>query len=208
MKKNEYGGLFVAFDGPNGVGKSTLIEQVQHGLINNGFEVCITKEPSETQLGNFTRQIAESLDGESLACLVAADRYYHLKQTIIPELEKDKIVITDRYILSSLILQCMDTVESSFVLAANSRVILPDIQIAVKADVEVIQSRLNDRDKLTRFERGHRSVDELAFMEKGEAILREKGVAIFDVKNSGNLQDTVSLIIKYIMEAKNEVPVT
>ena len=202
MKKNEYGGLFVAFDGPNGVGKSTLTRQVQHELFNSGFDVCVTKEPSETPLGLFTRQIAESLYGESLACLVAADRYHHLEQIIIPELKKGKIVITDRYILSSLILQCMDNVEESFVLAANDKVILPDIQIVVKADVAVIQSRLNERDKLTRFECKQRSADEFFFMKKGKAVLIEMGVDTLEIENTGNLQENVSLITKRIIEAK------
>ena len=119
MNKNEYGGLFVAFDGPNGAGKSTLIEQVQQKLAADGLDVYATKEPSESFLGSFTRQIAESLDGESLACLVAADRYYHLKHTIIPALRKGTIVMTDRYILSSLILQCMDNVDANFILSIN-----------------------------------------------------------------------------------------
>lgn len=202
MRQNEYDGLFVAFDGPNGVGKSTLIEHVQKGLIANGFDICVTKEPSDTVLGCFTRQIAESLGGESLACLVAADRYYHLEQTIIPELKRGNIVITDRYILSSLILQCMDNVDTHFVLSVNDGVILPDIQVAIKADADVIQSRLSERDKLTRFERGQRTTDELAFMKRGEATLIESGVSIINIDNSADLQNNVSSIMKCIMEMK------
>ena len=202
MRQNEYGGLFVAFDGPNAVGKSTLIEHVQKGLIISGFDVCVTKEPSDTVLGDFTRQIAESLDGESLACLVAADRYHHLEQTIIPELKNGKIVITDRYILSSLILQCMDNINANFIFSINDRVILPDIQVAIKADADVIQSRLDERNKLTRFERGQRATDELMFMKRGEAALIQRGVSIINLDNSMNLQNNVSSIIKRILEMK------
>ena len=201
MRKNECGGLLVAFDGPNGAGKSTLIEQVQQGLINDGLNVYTTKEPTETVLGDFTRQIAESLNGEGLTCLVAADRYNHLKQVIIPELVKGKIVITDRYILSSLILQCMDNVDASFVLAVNNMVILPDIQIAVKANVDVLHSRLYERSKLTHFEREWRSADELTYMEQGVSILIQMGVTILDVENSGCLRENVSHIIKCVKEA-------
>ncbi len=156
MHENEHGGLLVAFDGPNGVGKSTIIEHVKYELAHRGLEVFVTKEPSDTKLGNFTRRIAEHLNGESLACLVAADRYQHLKETIVPQLQRGKIVITDRYILSSLILQCMDAVALEFVFAINSKIIIPDIQIAVNANTDILQARLNERDELTRFERGQR----------------------------------------------------
>lgn len=116
MIKNDYGGLFIAFDGPNGVGKSTLIEYVQAALSESGMNVWVTKEPTDTQLGKFTRQIAETLGGEGLTCLVSADRYQHLINEIIPKLEEKRIVLTDRYILSSLILQRMDNVDVNFVL--------------------------------------------------------------------------------------------
>ena len=203
MKKNDYGGVLIAFDGPNGVGKSTLIDGVKSELLDHSLSVFITKEPTETPLGRFVREISESLNGEELACLVAADRYQHLKADIIPELGKDKIVITDRYVLSSLILQCMDGGEDDFVLAVNGKVVLPDIQISVRASVEAIQARLNERNALTRFERGQRSTDELSFMGKGEAALRELGVSILSVDNSGNLQGNISLIVDEILRAKS-----
>lgn len=91
MIKNDYGGLFIAFDGPNGVGKSTLIEYVQAALSESGMNVWVTKEPTDTQLGKFTRQIAETLGGEGLTCLVSADRYQHLINEIIPKLEEKRL---------------------------------------------------------------------------------------------------------------------
>lgn len=200
MKRNEYGGLLVAFDGPNGVGKSTLIEQVKSELNSHGIEIFITKEPSDTQLGCFTRQIAEHLDGESLTCLVAADRYHHLNETVIPQLQAGKIVIMDRYILSSLILQCMDGVETEFVLAVNNNIIIPDIQVAVKANVSTLRTRLNERIELTRFERGQRSSEELRFMDLGIDVLRKRKVNVLEVDNTGNLTESVSVIIKKLLE--------
>lgn len=94
MREKNYKGLFIAFDGPNGVGKSTLIEYTKTALIEHGINVYITKEPTDTPLGKFIRRIAETLDSESLACLVAADRYQHLKDEIIPKLEKKQVVIS------------------------------------------------------------------------------------------------------------------
>lgn len=201
MIKNDYGGLFIAFDGPNGVGKSTLIEYVQAALSESGMNVWVTKEPTDTQLGKFTRQIAETLGGEGLTCLVSADRYQHLINEIIPKLEEKRIVLTDRYILSSLILQRMDNVDVNFVLSTNGKIVLPDIQIVVSASQDVIQARLNEREQLTRFEKGKRTSEELYFLKEGTEILRNLGVEIFQIENSGNLSANVGAIISHIQKA-------
>lgn len=201
MRKNNYKGLFIAFDGPNGVGKSTLIEYTQTALAEKGITVWVTKEPTDTTLGRFTRQIAETLDNESLTCLVAADRYQHLKDEIIPQLEKGHVVITDRYILSSLILQRMDNVDVDFILALNQNIILPDVQIAVIASEDIIQSRLNERNQLTRFEKGKRTSEELFFLREGAEVLRGLAVETIMIENSANLSDNVSAVVRHIEKA-------
>ena len=204
MKKHDHGGLFIAFDGPNGVGKSTLIESVKAGLKKHSVDVFVTKEPTDSILGQFTRKIAESLRGESLACLVAADRYYHLSEEIVPRLKFGKIVISDRYILSSLILQCMDGVDADFIMAVNDKAIFPDIQVVLTADKTVIQERLSERGKLTRFEQGQRTDEEIKFLHKGKSLLSRLGVVILDIENTENLQENASLIIEHILEANHK----
>ncbi len=201
MKKNNHKGLFIAFDGPNGVGKSTLIQHTRNALIENGIKVWTTKEPTNTPLGEFTRQIAETLGNESLTCLVAADRYQHLNCEILPLLEKEQVVITDRYILSSLILQRMDDVDVDLILSINSGIVLPDIQIVVKADQDIIQSRLNNREQLTRFELGQRTSEELFYLKEGVEILKNLGVEIIEIENSGDIYPNISYIVEYIRKA-------
>lgn len=168
--------------------------------MEKGINVWITKEPTNTQLGNFTRQIAETLESESLTCLVAADCYQHLGNEIIPNLKEKQVVLTDRYILSSLILQRMDNVDVDFILATNKNIILPDIQIVVTADQDVIQARLNERERLTRFEQGKRTSEELHFLKEGAEILKNLGVEIIIIENSGDLSTNVSAIAKHIQE--------
>ena len=107
-EKDDLHGFLVAVDGPNGVGKSTLIGAVEIKMKLLGYRVYITKEPTNTELGKFVRKFSENHFGTSLACLVAADRYEHIVSELVPELQKGSLVITDRYILSSLILQQMD----------------------------------------------------------------------------------------------------
>lgn len=116
MKDNLFGGKLIAIDGPNGVGKSTIIAAVEKKLLLHKVDVFVTKEPTNSELGCFLRNFSEKKKGLGLACLVAADRYEHLKNEIIPMLEQKKVVITDRYILSSIILQGMDGVDTKFIL--------------------------------------------------------------------------------------------
>ena len=85
------------------------------------INVYVTKEPSDSEIGTFTRNVAELFSGNTLACLVAADRYAHIEREILPQLQKGTIVITDRYILSSLILQPMDGVDTLFVEKMNKQ---------------------------------------------------------------------------------------
>ena len=199
MYKNKEIGKLIAFDGPNGAGKSTLIRAVQARLSEMNINVYVTKEPSDSEIGTFTRNVAELFSGNTLACLVAADRYAHIEREILPQLQKGTIVITDRYILSSLILQPMDGVDTLFVEKMNSEIMLPDLQIAVWAKEEVLQMRLLERDNLTRFEKNNRSVKELKNMENGVHIIREWAVPVVNVFNDSDLEKNVALVVENIL---------
>ena len=203
-EKNKTKGFFIAIDGPNGVGKTTLLEaigeSVKERIKNEKILVYKTKEPTDSVLARFIRKISEKITGNSLACLVVADRYEHLKNEIMPELEKEKIVITDRYILSSLILQVIDGVKDNFILNLNSKIIKPDLQIAIFADEKVIQERLEQREKLTRFEKNNQSRKELINMQKGIEKLKKLKIKVLCVNNSDNLESNVEKITNYIID--------
>lgn len=192
-------GFLVAVDGPNGVGKSTLIEAIKNKLEFKGYVIYTTKEPTNTECGSFVRKFAENHSGIGLACMVAADRYEHIENEILPELNNGKIVITDRYILSSLILQQMDNVSDAFILDLNSQIIKPNLQVAVFADEDVLQKRLLEREVLTRFERGNQSYSELFYMNKGIVELEKSNVEVIRINNNTNLDDNVEKIVSCII---------
>ena len=200
MKKNTTKGFFGAIDGPNGVGKTTLLEEIEKIIKSKNIQLYKTKEPTNSILGKFIREISEEINGDTLACLVSADRYEHLKNEIIPELKKGKIVITDRYILSSLILQVMDGVKESFILNLNSKIIKPDLQLAIFAEEEIIQNRLKQRDKLTRFEKNNQSKKEINNMKKGIDKLRKLNVEVLCINNNDDLEYNANKIADYIIE--------
>ena len=199
MNRNVYNGKLVAIDGPNGAGKTTIIQELKRELEKREIDTYFTKEPTGNELGCFVREYAEKSKGISIACLVAADRYQHLQDEIIPQLEKGKIVITDRYILSSLILQRMDDVSEEFIMELNNEIIQPDLQIAVFADSQIIQSRLKERDSLTRFEKDNKTNIELKYMERGIQILQEKGINVFKLVNDDDLKGNVFRVIQEII---------
>ena len=202
MIKNDYKGVLVAFDGPNGSGKTTLVDKVKKVLVTHGYSVYATKEPTSTELGDYVRAFSEEHNGISLACMVACDRYEHLTNEVVPKLEDGLLVLTDRYILSSLILQGMDGVDIDYIMNINDKVIKPDLQIAVYADSKRIQERLCERDKLTRFERNNQSVEELVFMKKGINILNEEGVNSVEIWNNNDLDKNVDQIVSCIEQIR------
>jgi dTMP kinase len=201
MKNHTYSGLLVAFDGPDGAGKSTIIRNVKIELEKRHLDVYATQEPTDTELGRFTREIAKTHKDESLACLVAADRYNHIKQVIAPQLQNAKIVLTDRYILSTLIFQGMDGLDADFLMSVNDKIIAPDLQIAVFADSDVLQCRLGERKSRTRFESDKRIKEQLRFFEAGLETLQNHFVNILKIDNNGDLDYNVSVITDKISEA-------
>jgi dTMP kinase len=115
-------GLLVSIDGPGGAGKSTVLRLVSLSLTGLGLRTCPTAEPTPTPLGNLIRASTDTYSGMSLACLVAGDRHHHLDTVIRPNLDAGVIVLTDRYLPSSLVLQRIDgTAASNDQLTARAR---------------------------------------------------------------------------------------
>jgi dTMP kinase len=101
--------LFVAFEGGEGVGKSTQIRLAAEWLRSVGREVLETREPGGTPLGAELRRLVLDPDGQvsprAEALLYAADRAQHVEQVIAPALAAGAVVLTDRYVDSTLAYQ-------------------------------------------------------------------------------------------------------
>jgi dTMP kinase len=104
------GGLFVAFEGGEGVGKTTQARLIAIWLREQGYDVVTTNEPGATKVGMRLRALLldtahAGMSPHSEALLYAADRAEHVAKVIDPALERGAVVITDRYIDSSLAYQ-------------------------------------------------------------------------------------------------------
>jgi dTMP kinase len=103
-------GLFIAFEGGEGAGKSTQVTRLTESLRSRGHTVLTTFEPGDTPVGRQLRQIllgheTGALDPHTEALLYAADRAEHVATVVRPSLDRGEVCITDRYIDSSIAYQ-------------------------------------------------------------------------------------------------------
>jgi len=117
-KPKPYPGLFITFEGPEGSGKTTQCHYVAQWLQTDGHSVLITREPGGTPLAEAIRNLLlgqrhspnkqaqqEVMTPACEAALVLAARAQHVTQTIIPALQKGRIVLCDRFFDSTLAYQ-------------------------------------------------------------------------------------------------------
>ncbi len=103
-------GVFVCFEGGEGAGKSTQSRLLSTWLEERGHAVLLTFEPGDTEVGKALRQIVLSpetgeLSHRTEALLYAADKAEHVDTVVLPALARGEVVITDRYVDSSLAYQ-------------------------------------------------------------------------------------------------------
>lgn len=103
-------GLFVTLEGADGSGKSSFTARMEKELTNLGIQYILTREPGGTLIGEQVRGILLDRDYEEMhpraeALLYAASRAQHVEEIIRPALAAEKIVLCERYILSSIAYQ-------------------------------------------------------------------------------------------------------
>ena len=110
-------GIFISFEGVDGVGKTTQVERLRAYVESQGRECVVTREPGGTALGvAIRRMLLHGVDAEdggdcadiaprTEALLFAADRAQHVAEVIAPALRRGAVVVTDRYLDSSLAYQ-------------------------------------------------------------------------------------------------------
>ncbi|WP_159944650.1 MULTISPECIES: dTMP kinase [unclassified Nocardiopsis] len=193
-------GLFVAFDGPGGSGKSTTVAALGQRLAVQGLPVMATAQPSRAALGQLARANTHAYSGLTLACLVAADRYHHLESRVRPALAEGRLVLCDRYTASSLVLQAgLDEVPESFVRELNRFAEPPDLQVILTAPDAILRERLSIRGSHGRFEDDPTTAArEVALYERVAAQLSREGVVTEVVDTSPGTEETVSHLMGII----------
>ena len=103
-------GLFIVMEGPDGSGKTTQINLLEQYLKEAGYECLITREPGGTVIGEEVRQLILNPEHKEMSpvtemLLYAASRAQLVHEVIGPALEEGKIVISDRFVDSSIVYQ-------------------------------------------------------------------------------------------------------
>ncbi|WBB97464.1 MULTISPECIES: dTMP kinase [unclassified Solwaraspora] len=144
-------GLLVTIDGQSGVGKTTAARLLHEQLRAQGRRVLLTRTPSDSEIGSLARAGTFTYRAWELALLVAADRYHHERSVLRPAVADGAIVICDRYLASSLVLDPLDGVAPDLVRAIYRHLPAPDIAVILSGDPEVCARRAAARGHYSRF---------------------------------------------------------
>ncbi|MGO2862490.1 MAG: dTMP kinase [Brevibacterium sp.] len=145
-------GFFIAIEGGDGSGKSTQIKRISRALADEGHNVEATREPGGTELGRQIRSVlfdSEKPSARTEALLFAADRAHHVTSLVDPSLDAGNIVITDRYIDSTVAYQAAGRNFDPKTILALSRWatqgLVPHLTIVLDIDPEVAAERMGKR---------------------------------------------------------------
>jgi dTMP kinase len=150
-------GIFIAFEGGEGIGKSTQSQLLKQWLEQEGESVVLSREPGGTDLGVEIRRILLShstgeISPRAEALLYAADRAHHVFSVIRPALANGQVVISDRYFDSSIAYQGAGRVLEPGEVARISRwateSLFPTLTIIIDLPAEIGLGRLKSKDRL------------------------------------------------------------
>lgn len=149
-------GKFIVVEGPDGTGKTTLVENLTKALNARGIPTIKTREPGGSSIGGDIRRLlfdkTHRMDNLTNALLVSAERRHHLLTLIEPYLAAGTWVICDRYILSTYVYQGVDDQVKAIVKESVREHALPDLTFLLFALPGTAIDRLVKRGDLNHFD--------------------------------------------------------
>jgi len=170
-------GRLIVICGLDGAGKTTQIEALGDHCRQRNLSVCLTRQPTEWYrrdpfVQSYLKNGGNLSQSYSLALFAAADRHRHINEVIVPALSAGKIVISDRYVFSSLAYFRIRGVADKFVEYINRGIPRPDHTFFLDVPAAVLLKRLQERDG-----------NALKFEEKSEHKLNELRSAFLSFKD-------------------------
>ncbi len=195
--------LFIVLDGIDGSGTTTHSKLLAGFLSLKGLKIYLTHEPSNNEIGKLLRDFLkdDKIPPSTDALLFAADRDLHYRNDIKMKLEEGYIVISDRYIESSIIYQsCQsESITIEWVKSLNKFAGKPDLTIILDIDPKMSLARKNQRD-LEKFE-------DTSFLEQVRKLYitraKEEGYSIINTDDIIELvQENIQQIVLNKLKAK------
>ena len=206
-------GLFITFEGADGSGKTTQLNNIKSFLEQKGFDVVVTREPGALEIGQKIRNILLHHDGivadRCEMFLFLADRAQHIETFIKPSIEQGKIVLCDRHTDSTIAYQGYGRGQDIQLLKDLNKMavngLTPDLTLVFDVSTEVAQERVGsekDRMESAGIE-FHRKV------RNGYLELQKQEPERIKIVNANNsilevFEETKNIVSKLIQEKQGE----
>lgn len=148
-------GRFIVFDGPDGSGTTRQSAIFADRLRKEGKSVVLTAEPTESPIGQEIRAMLHRdtmPSPDAVQLLFCADRANHVQTVIEPALRKGKIIVCDRYSLSTIVYGAAQGIDRAWLTEINSKFPKPDLTFITLPPFDVCMDRINRRQVKDQFE--------------------------------------------------------
>jgi len=168
-------GVFICIEGLDGCGKTTQAKLLAKKL-GKSYHAFYTAEPSRGKIGTFIRK--RCLYGEKRlstvveALLFAADRVEHVENDVLPAINEGRLVISDRYVYSSLAYQGAAGLSLEWIEKINEHALKPDLAVFIDVDPKTVMRRLKPKRSVMENMETLQKVRDvyLKFVAKGELV--------------------------------------
>jgi dTMP kinase len=209
-------GTFIVVEGVDGCGSTTHSRLLAKALRSATREIVLTCEPTNGPIGSLIRQILQKrlfvtdatgprgFAWSTLALLFAADRLDHLDSVVMPALRDGSVVVSDRYLLSSLAYQSATSPEGVAVVPwiheVNSRAQRPDVTVVLDVPAEVAEARRESRGGTAEvFETRALQERLVAIYAKAETLV--PGDRVVHVSGVGEAAEVSARVLAAVLEA-------
>jgi len=223
-------GLFVSFEGQDGSGKTSVMQEVGRQLQDDGFDTVILSEFSSSPIGDYLRSCvardkflrlnANSASMFTQTFAIIADYMYQTEVRIVPELQRKKIVLKDRHIDSQIACQLPLIVKDYPNKSENDLLIwlsktlqvspkIPDLTIYLQVSDGVRFKRIEERKRNFAEDRANEiSEDDRNIFKERERIYKSlianNSNRIIIVENIGRIEETAKKVTDLVRQKINE----
>lgn len=211
-------GLFIALEGGEGSGKTTLAKSLKEHYESLGYEVMLTREPGGTEMGEKIREyvLNNELDSYTELLLFSAARRCNVLNNIVPALDDGKIIICDRYITSTMVYQALLGTCTTYSVSKISDMVVtpldrgysiyPNIEFLLDVNAETGIKRTKNRDDNNKFDARsieyHKKINETYLSAISKSWSDKKYVINANNKKDEVKSNVINLIDEYINKYK------